>query len=45
MVACDSEMRELRVVSCGQDGSVDAHAVDEATAARPMVPAPWPSET
>ncbi|HSE04840.1 MAG TPA: methyltransferase domain-containing protein [Methylomirabilota bacterium] len=34
-----------RVISCGQDGSVHAHSVEELVVARPVVPAPWPSET
>ena len=27
-----------------QDGSVHGHSVEELVAARPVVPAPWPSE-
>jgi len=34
-----------RVISCAQDGSVHAHSVEELAAARPVGPAPWPSET
>jgi tellurite methyltransferase len=33
-----------RVISCAQDGSVHGHSVEELVAARPVVPAPWPSE-
>ena len=32
-----------RVISCAQDGSVHGHSVEELVAARPVVPAPWPS--
>lgn len=34
-----------RVISCAQDGSVHGHSVEELAAARPVGPAPWPSET
>jgi len=34
-----------RAISCAQDGSVHGHSVEELAAARPVVPAPWPSET
>jgi len=33
-----------RVISCAQDGSVHGHSVEELVAARPVGPAPWPSE-
>jgi tellurite methyltransferase len=33
-----------RVISCAQDGSVHGHSVEELVAARPVVPAPSPSE-
>ena len=33
-----------RVISCAQDGTVHGHSVEELTVARPVVPAPWPSE-
>ncbi|HEY7435518.1 MAG TPA: class I SAM-dependent methyltransferase [Methylomirabilota bacterium] len=33
-----------RVISCAQDGSVHGHSVDELVAARPVVPAPRPSD-
>jgi tellurite methyltransferase len=33
-----------RVISCAQDGTVHGHSVEELVAARPVVPAPWPSE-
>jgi tellurite methyltransferase len=33
-----------RVISCAQDGSVHGHSVEEVVAARPVVPAPPPSE-
>jgi tellurite methyltransferase len=36
--------RAEHVISCAQDGSVHGHAVDEIVAARPVGPAPWPSE-
>jgi tellurite methyltransferase len=32
------------VISCAQDGTVHGHAVEEIVAARPVGPAPWPSE-
>jgi tellurite methyltransferase len=32
-----------QVISCAQDGSAHGHSVEELVAARPMVPAPWPS--
>ena len=34
-----------RVISCAQDGSVHGHSVEELATARPVGPAPWPSET
>jgi tellurite methyltransferase len=34
-----------QVISCAQDGTAHGHSVEELTAARPMVPAPRPSET
>ena len=34
-----------RVISCAQDGSGHGHSVEELAAARPVGPAPWPSET
>jgi tellurite methyltransferase len=37
--------RADHVISCAQDGSVHGHAVEEIVAARPVGPAPWPSET
>jgi tellurite methyltransferase len=33
-----------RMISCAQDGSAHGHSVEELVAARPVVPAPWPSE-
>ena len=36
--------RADHVISCAQDGSVHGHAVEEIVAARPVGPAPWPSE-
>jgi tellurite methyltransferase len=33
-----------RVISCAQDGTVHGHSVEELTVARPVRPAPWPSE-
>jgi tellurite methyltransferase len=33
------------VISCAQDGSVHGHAVEEIVAARPVGPAPWPSDS
>jgi tellurite methyltransferase len=33
-----------RMISCAQDGSVHGHSVEELVVARPVVPAPWPSE-
>lgn len=33
-----------RMISCAQDGSVHGHSVEELVAARPVGPAPWPSE-
>src|SRR5690242_13711268 len=32
------------VISCAQDGTAHGHAVEEIVAARPVGPAPWPSE-
>ena len=37
--------RADHVISCAQDGTVHGHAVEEIVAARPVGPAPWPSET
>jgi tellurite methyltransferase len=33
-----------RMINCAQDGSAHGHSVEELVAARPVVPAPWPSE-
>jgi len=33
-----------RVISCAQDGTVHGHSVEELAVARPVGPAPWPSE-